>query len=158
MGTGAWVSVVVILFVVIVVLAWILFAVPTPAEAPTIADTITTTTTPSEDEPLHAQVSVTAPRENATVSKSFTVRGRAPGPWYFEASFPVQVRDKSGNLLASTHADAQTDWMTTDLIPFEAVVNITESYAGPAILVLLRDNPSGLPENDDALEVPIVIQ
>lgn len=151
-------GIVIVLFAVIVVLTWILFAVPAPAEAPTVGATTTSAAADPSEGPLHALVSVTSPKENATVRKSFTVSGQAPGLWYFEASFPVQVRDKDGNLLASTHADAQTDWMTTGLVPFEAAVNITESYIGSAVLVLLRDNPSGLPENDDALEVPIVIR
>jgi len=31
-------------------------------------------------------------------------------------------------------------------------------YTGPATLILIRDNPSGLPEHDDSLPIPIVIR
>lgn len=153
-----WV-IILVLAVVIVAMAWILFATPAPAHAPTVATTTPATTpTSTSPEPMHTKVTVNAPLPNATVGKTFSVSGNAPGPWYFEATFPIQVRDKDGNLLAATHADAQTDWMTTGLVPFQATVNITDSYKGPATLILLKDNPSGLPENEDALEVSIVIQ
>ncbi len=91
------------------------------------------------------------------MGKSFTVTGEAPGNWYFEASFPIQVRDKDNNKIGQTTGQAQSDWMTTEQVPFKADIAI-EGYSGPATLVLLRDNPSGMPENDDSLEIPIVIQ
>jgi hypothetical protein len=52
-------------------------------------------------------IEVTTPTINATVSQPLTVTGRARGGWYFEASFPVELRDSSGALLAQTIAQAQ---------------------------------------------------
>jgi hypothetical protein len=150
-------SIVIALAVIIVVLGVILFAVPAPAHAPTIATTTTPASTDSSEEPLHTRVHVATPQPNTVVGKTFTISGEAPGQWYFEASFPVQIKDKDGNTRASIPARAQGDWMTTAQVPFTATLTVAD-YTGPATLVLLRDNPSGLPENDDALEVPIVIQ
>jgi len=42
-------------------------------------------------------------------------------------------------------------------VPFTAQVTV-EDYSGPATLVLLKDNPSGLPENDDSVSFSVVIQ
>ncbi len=86
------------------------------------------------------------------------VAGSAPGNWFFEASFPIQVRDKDNNKIAQGVAQAQGEWMTTEQVSFTSTITLSTPYSGPATLVLMRDNPSGLPENDDALEIPIVIQ
>jgi hypothetical protein len=160
MRTSYWWTIIVILVLVIAVLAWILFATPAPAEAPVTATSTPTTqpTTTPTNTPMHTRVVVSSPAANATVGQTFTVTGQAPGPWYFEASFPVQVYDKDHNKLAGVPAQAQSDWMTSGQVPFKATITLSAPYHGPATLVLLKDNPSGLPENDDSLEVPIVIQ
>jgi len=144
--------------VVIAVLAWLLIA--TPAHAPTIEQATSTVqnATTSPNVPLHARVAVSEPKSGATVGKSFNVAGEAPGNWYFEATFPIQVRDPNDNVIGRVGASAQGDWMTTDQVAFKATIYLDGTYTGPATLVLMRDNPSGLPENDDALEIPIVIK
>lgn len=157
MNTRAWWGIILILLVIIIVLAWVLFSTPALVEAPTTS-TSTPTTPVATSGALHERVIVTSPKANSAVGKTFVVSGSAPGNWYFEAVFPIQVRDKDNNKIAQSFATAQGEWMTTDQVTFTATVTLTGSYSGPATVVLLRDNPSGLPENDDALEVPIVIQ
>jgi len=102
-------------------------------------------------------IRVTSPESGATVSSPLTVDGEARGTWYFEASFPVKLLDSDGNELAVTPAEAQGEWMTEDFVPFTATLEFDESYTGDATLVLQKDNPSGLPENDDELRIPLVI-
>lgn len=151
------------LTLLVIAFAWVLFSTPTAVSAPPVTssseadETATIPPTPAATEPLHARVSVTLPKSGATVGRTFIVSGSAPGNWFFEASFPVQVRDKDNNKIGQGIAQAQGDWMTADLVPFSVTLTVS-NYSGPATLVLLRDNPSGLPENDDALEVPITIQ
>lgn len=153
-----WV-VVILLLVVIAVLAWFLFALPAPVQTPVATTTPVGggTTTPDPKTPLHDRVVITSPKAGSTVGTTFTVTGEAPGNWYFEASFPVQVYDKNHSKLVSVPAQAKGDWMTTEQVPFEVTLTVT-GYTGPATLVLLKDNPSGLPENEDSVEIPIVIQ
>lgn len=124
-------------------------AVPTPTPKPTPQ--------PSPTAPLSARVVITAPTAGATVGKTFTITGKAPGSWYFEASFPIIVSDADGNKIATSHGQAQGDWMTTNVVPFTASVDVG-SYTGKATVNLLRDNPSGLPENDDSTSFEVVIQ
>ncbi len=160
MNTRTWWGIVIILFVIIIALAWVLFASPTLVVAPTITppnEEKPTAAAPASIQPLHARVRVTSPKSGASVPKTFVVSGSAPGNWFFEASFPIQVRDNENSKIGQAIAQAQGDWMTTDLVPFTATITVS-NYSGPATLVLLRDNPSGLPENDDALEIPIVVQ
>jgi hypothetical protein len=74
--------------------------------------------------------------------------------WYFEAVFPVKLVDDQGNMLVETHADAQGDWMTEDFVPFKATLTFTTT-AERGKLILQKDNPSGMPENDASIEVPV---
>lgn len=92
------------------------------------------------------------------VLPEFKVFGQARGTWYFEASFPVEVVSADGTRLVMVPAQAKGDWMTADFVPFEASVQITEAYSGPATLILHKDNPSGEPSRDASVEIPIVIQ
>ena len=89
-----------------------------------------------------------------TVLPKFTVTGEARGVWFFEGSFPVEVLDSEGNQLTIAPAQAQGEWMTEDFVRFSVVLNVGE-YSGPATLVLFKDNPSGLPEHDASLSIPI---
>ncbi len=160
------VVVVVILLIVIGVLSWFLFASPGPSTPAPVVISGTTTpsvpslpTQPTTPAPLHERISVTSPKANATVGDDFDVKGSAPGPWFFEATFPIKVRDANDNTIGVSHANAIGDWMTDQNVAFQATVHIDDAkYHGPATLILLKDNPSGLPQNDDSLEVPIVIQ
>lgn len=152
MNTRTWWLIIVGLLIVIVVLLALLVTVPAPITPEPVA-----TSTPNTNAPLHDRVVVTSPSAGSTVAKAFTVTGEAPGNWYFEASFPIQIRDADNNKVAQGIAQAQSDWMTVEQVPFKADITI-DTYSGPATLVLMRDNPSGLPEHDDSLSIPIIIK
>jgi hypothetical protein len=83
------------------------------------------------------------------------VTGEARGSWYFEASFPVKVLDAQGNVLASGPAQAQGAWQTTDFVPFKITLTFTSPGSGGGTLRLQKDNPSGLPQNEDWLDIPV---
>lgn len=92
------------------------------------------------------------------VPHSFTVQGAARGTWYFEASFPIELRTLDGEVLTTIVAQAEGEWMTEDFVPFSTTIIVPASVSGQHVLVLKKDNPSGLPEHDKSLEVPIIIQ
>lgn len=165
MSNRAWITIISILAIVIVVLAFILLTTPAPTNQPiatstsptVVATSTSATSTDTGPEPLHALVQVTSPENGATVDPSFTVSGKVPGNWSYEAQFPVQVMGPDNNKIGQATAHLNGDWETTNLVDFSANVT-TSGYHGPATLVLLKDNPSGLPENDDSLEIPVVIK
>lgn len=95
-------------------------------------------------------------RPGVTVLPKFIVSGEARGPWYFEASFPVEVLDKDGKQIARGVAQAQGEWMTEEFVPFRAELNVGD-YNGPATLILKKDNPSGEAKNDASLSVPVEV-
>ena len=103
-------------------------------------------------------IMVDLPFPGAVVGKEFSVIGKARGNWFFEASFPFDLRDPSGKIIAQSYAQAEGEWMTTEFVPFKGEIKVPISYIGPAILVLMKDNPSGLPEHDASVSFPIVIE
>lgn len=102
-------------------------------------------------------VVVASPKDGDLVTSPLTVSGKARGYWYFEASFPLEITDSSGKVLAQSHAQAMGEWMTEDYVPFEGKVNfkVPTGGDGKGFMVFKKDNPSGLPENDDSVRVPI---
>lgn len=105
-------------------------------------------------------VLLSTPLPYATVSSPLLINGTARGLWFFEASFPISLLDSYGNTLGQGIAQAQGDWMTSDFVPFTATITFTagaEIVGDAGTLVLQKDNPSGLPENEDSLTVPIII-
>lgn len=106
-------------------------------------------------------VRLESPRPNETISSPLIIRGEARGTWFFEASFPVTLVNWDGLIIAESFATAQSEWMTTDFVPFEAKIEFEfdpNTYSNRGFLILRKDNPSGLPEHDDALEIPIYFE
>lgn len=105
-------------------------------------------------------IRIDSPRPNQVVQSPLTITGQARGQWFFEASFPVFLTDWDGKIMAQGIATAKSEWMTADFVPFEATLTFTvdkEIYSNRGTLILRKDNPSGLPEHDDALEIPLVL-
>ncbi|HRH93640.1 MAG TPA: Gmad2 immunoglobulin-like domain-containing protein [Candidatus Peribacteria bacterium] len=92
-----------------------------------------------------------------TLKTGMVITGEARGNWYFEASFPVNLVDDKGVLLAAVPAQAQGEWMTDDFAPFSAKLVFTTA-AKSGTLILKNDNPSGLPENDKSIEIPVLFE
>lgn len=125
-----------------------------------LADPNLNAATSTGPEALADQIVVTSPKETATVSTPLTVEGKARGNWYFEGTFPVELVDYNTGLdIGEGSAKATGDWMTDDFVPFTAVLTFDKpSTTTPAILVLKKDNPSGLPENDASISIPLVVK
>lgn len=104
-------------------------------------------------------VRVDTPKPGSKVNNNVTVRGAARGNWYFEGSFPIRIVDAEGRVLAEGAAEAQTEWMTTDYVPFIANLQIGKvqiAEGAPLRVIILKDNPSGLPQNDDSTSFGVV--
>lgn len=102
-------------------------------------------------------IKINNPRPNQVINSPLTIEGEARGIWFFEASFPVELSDQDGNIIARGVATARSEWMTENFVPFTARFEFsapTTSQKG--ILTLKKDNPSGLPEKDDKLIVPVI--
>lgn len=98
---------------------------------------------------------VNSPKPNDEVVSPLEITGEARGNWYFEASFPIRIEDSNGNVLGTAIASAQEDWMTTEFVSFEATLSFEDSSTTAGKIILIKDNPSGLPEYDNQLEIPV---
>ncbi|HZW99666.1 MAG TPA: Gmad2 immunoglobulin-like domain-containing protein [Trueperaceae bacterium] len=92
------------------------------------------------------------------VTSPMVLRGEARGTWFFEGSFAVSLMAPDGSLIASGLVTATDEWMTEGFVPFEGTLEFEVAGPTPAILVLERDNPSGLPEHDAAVRLEVELR
>lgn len=102
-------------------------------------------------------IKVWNPQPNQAITNNFTIEGKAVGNWFFEASFPIKIV-VDGQTITTINAEAKGNWMTTDFVDFTATLFYpTSTETRKADLILEKDNPSGLPENDKSLRIPVVL-
>ncbi|MBP9836829.1 MAG: hypothetical protein KBC78_03265 [Candidatus Pacebacteria bacterium] len=107
-------------------------------------------------------IRVSSPAPLSVINSPLTITGEARGNWFFEASFPITLVNWDGLIIAEGIATAEGEWTTEDFVPFSAELEFVSPYAegNPdfmkrGALILKKDNPSGLPEHDDVLEITI---
>ena len=100
-------------------------------------------------------IQISQPRPNDLVISPLVIKGEARGYWFFEASFPIKILDENDNIIGQAIAQAQSEWMTENFVPFEAILTFSVPKDQKGTLILKKDNPSGLPEHDDELRIPI---
>ncbi|PIX62245.1 hypothetical protein CO057_03070 [Candidatus Uhrbacteria bacterium CG_4_9_14_0_2_um_filter_41_50] len=99
---------------------------------------------------------VDLPLAGDTITSPLTINGKARGSWFFEASAPVMVVNWDGLIIGEGYIQTTSDWMTADFVDFTGEITFTNpTYQNNGVIILKNDNPSGLPENDKALEIPI---
>ncbi len=108
------------------------------------------------------RIKITQPAPMTEISSPLPLSGDAVGYWFFEASAPVMLVNWDGLIIAEGYITAEGDWMTTEFVPFAGSLEFESPYkAGDpdfmkrGAIIFKRDNPSDLPENDDAIEIPI---
>jgi len=104
---------------------------------------------------------VTSPSLGEQVGNPIVLEGMARGYWFFEASAPVVVTNWNGLIIGEGYVTAEGEWMTEDIVPFSGTLSYEipeNNYSATGTLIFMRDNPSGLPENDMAYEMTIMLQ
>jgi hypothetical protein len=100
-----------------------------------------------------------SPLPGSRVTSPLIIRGYARGNWFFEGDFPVVLKDANGTFIVHGYATAKSPWMTEMFVPFESVMNFkSPAFGSKGALVLQKDNPTGKPEFDNALEIPVLIK
>jgi hypothetical protein len=99
------------------------------------------------------------PLPGSRVASPLSIRGHAKGKWFFEGDFPVVLADANGKVIAKWYATAKKSRMTEAFVPFESVIKFKPPRSGSkGTLFLKKDNPTGRPEFDDALEIPVIFE
>ncbi|MDD5710733.1 MAG: GerMN domain-containing protein [Candidatus Colwellbacteria bacterium] len=99
---------------------------------------------------------VSSPAPGDTITSPLAIQGKARGYWFFEASFPVRLLDDNGQVLAQGIAETPLNWMTEDFVEFRANLSFSQPSTEKGMLVLEKDNPSDMPENDGAVLIPVI--
>lgn len=103
------------------------------------------------------EVVVFMPQANQTIKSPLTVAGKARGNWFFEASFPIKLVDSQGKEIAVSYVQSIGDWMTTEFVPFSGQLKFSVSATAAGEFILKNDNPSGLPQYDKEIRIPVTI-
>jgi hypothetical protein len=101
------------------------------------------------------KIQVSSPESGSVITSPVKITGQARGGWYSEANFPIKIKDEKENVLGQGLAQAQSDWMTEDFVPFKAAINFDPKENEKGFIILEKDNPSGLPENADSINIPV---
>ncbi|MFA6295154.1 MAG: Gmad2 immunoglobulin-like domain-containing protein [Candidatus Paceibacterota bacterium] len=104
-------------------------------------------------------------KEGDTISSPMIITGQAKGPWFFEGVLPIVVVDWDGLIIGEGYVQATSDWMIEGYVSFEGLVsftspanNVSGTYSNKGAIIFKKNNPSGLPENDAAIEIPVVFK
>lgn len=98
---------------------------------------------------------ITSPLPNAVVTSPLKITGKARGSWFFEASLPVSLEDDKGHVFATLPAHTDEEWMTTDFVSFTIDIEFI-SPKTKGFIVVSKDNPSGDPERDASIRIPVL--
>ena len=116
--------------------------------------------TPENPQPV-SPVTLDTLASGDTVHADQTITGKAPGGWFFEASFPVSLKKSDGTVFAKVPAQTTADWMVTTAVGFSVKLPAILPYTGPGTIMFQIDNPSGNPFTEDAtntFSIPVVFQ
>lgn len=85
------------------------------------------------------------------------VKGFVPSGWMFEGVFPIILTDAGGTEIARTQANETTpgSWQSGKVVEFNALIKFGNTLDKKGFIKLIKDNPSGLPENDKSYKLPI---
>ncbi|HEY9586109.1 MAG TPA: Gmad2 immunoglobulin-like domain-containing protein [Candidatus Paceibacterota bacterium] len=112
--------------------------------------------TPPTNAITNPKVHVYFPTPGTTVSTPIAFSGEARGSWFFEGSFPVEVRNITGKTIAKSNAVTRDEWITEEFVSFEGdILLLPQTPSGPLFLVLKKDNSSGDPTKDEEVIVPV---
>ena len=150
------------IFLVLIVFGLLFWALTraVPAKAPLVIPNDSLAPTPAPAEKVGV-ITVYSPLPESTVSSSsVSIKGKAVGNWFFEASAPVNIVNWDGLIIGEGYVtvDSGYDWMTTDMVPFSGTVSYDASKLTPydyGWIIMKKSNASGEPEFDDALEFKV---
>ena len=95
---------------------------------------------------------------NTKVSEKKIIQGVVKSNYFFEGNIGVNILGNDKKLLRSGHATAVGEWASPDPVKFQGELDFSGLVKGPAFIEIHNDNPTGLPENDKSILVPVVIE
>lgn len=139
----------IVLGVVILALLCALIFVPAPNKSGALKENYTT----SPD----GHVQVRNPAAGEAITSPVVVSGSVTGGgWFFEGTFLIRVIDADGTVLGGDQAKAaQGAWTSTGTVLFSGIIPFSAPHSKAGTVVFSKDNPSGLPQNNESFSVPV---
>jgi hypothetical protein len=106
----------------------------------------------------HKIIIIDHPQPGAQIESPLTLKGKARGKWYFEGDFYAELLDADSTVIASAIVKAQDNWMTTSFVPFIEQMQFDVDNDTRGFVAFHKSNPSGLPERDSTIYVPVIIK
>ncbi|MFH1769676.1 MAG: Gmad2 immunoglobulin-like domain-containing protein [Parcubacteria group bacterium] len=151
--------VILVLIIILFVIGWSPSDILEEIMGSTLQDEVDDTEDDIGDGIQEDLVIIDSPEEDEIISSPLEITGEAVGNWFFEASFPIVLVNWDGLIIGEGLATAQDDWMTEDYVPFTATIEFeVPEFGDNGTLIFQKDNPSGLPENDDAVEMSVMFR
>ncbi|MDT0646797.1 Gmad2 immunoglobulin-like domain-containing protein [Zunongwangia sp. F260] len=98
---------------------------------------------------------VEQPKREEKILSPLQIKGKARGTWFFEGTAPVTLVDNGQKELATGIIEAKGEWMTEDFVPFQGSLEFDALNFENGFLILHRANPSGKPEYDKNIIIPV---
>lgn len=98
---------------------------------------------------------INSPRPNTQITSPLQLDGSARGFWFFEATLNAEVYDAEGQSLGMGFATAEGEWMTEEFVEFSGSMEFDTPSTDTGTVVIRNANPSGLPENQKELTIPV---
>ena len=153
---------IIIILVVILVAGGVLFynnsKIAQPIHSPSASSGVPLPTpmVSTHPEASPSAVTILEPKAGSLVRSPFTIKGQAPGSWLFEGQTTASLQRQDGTEIAQAVLLAETEWMTVEQVTFSGSMKYTKPEGVTDVnLVIRKENPSGLPENDDSFVIPI---
>ena len=105
--------------------------------------------------PISNELVLDEPLPNAVIASPLTISGKVRGNWMFEASMPALLLDDKNQVIKQFPITTSDDWMTTDFVHFKITIEFQKPAASSGFLIIKNDNPSGLPEKEKSVRIPI---
>ncbi len=102
----------------------------------------------------HKNIQVTSLKNGDIITSPLHIEGMARGTWFFEGDAPVLLVGVNDRILSEGYITAQGDAQTEEFLPFIGRIEF-DDVTGSGSIILKKNNPSGLPKNDDSLEINI---
>lgn len=112
------------------------------------------------DDTPEQQIVLENPNLNEVISSPLILTGKVKGTWLFEATAPIVLVDWDRKIIGESFIETNDDWMTEDFVSFSGEIKFEKpedmgDFSDKGTLIFKKANPSGLPQNDDAVETNV---
>lgn len=97
---------------------------------------------------------LSSPLPKSELGCTFLLSGKMPREWFFENVFPYRIEIEGVEVVRGL-VQSHDDYTVKEMLTFSQELECIGKCLGNSEIILRRDNPSGLEENDDEYRIPV---